>query len=316
MKRFPFNNWAASADQAVHNRDDASGRLHTTGELTHRPFVARQPLLLQFWVVPTLTLLMAVGGLAFWWQQQLPARVRRAAANENWSECLQASEQLQALRWPGTKASAEQTLCRRLQAEALWMKGERLAALRLQQQLIISAGSTAEDTAQLQAWRQSLREQALIKYQQGDLAEALMLLSSVEQSDQDKTLSAVLEDNWHRNRLEAERAGDLVGDQRWWEALDRLNRVDHPWWQQQTQEQRQTVNAAITALSSSEEHLQHGTSQSDVIQGESLNMAVQEKLEQGVEAWTAFEAGCRSLGGKVEEDGPESFCRADPTAKP
>ena len=271
---------------------------------------------MQFWVVPTLTLLMAVGSLAFWWQQQLPARVRRAAADENWAECLQASEQLQSLSWLGKRASAEQTLCRRLQAEALWVKGDQKAAIGLQQQLVISAGSTADDVAQLQSWRQSLKEQALIRYQQGELAEALKLLSSAEQSDQDKTLSAALEDNWHRNRLEAERAGDLVGDQRWWEALDRLNRLDHPWWRQETQEQRQTVNAAISALNSSEEHLQHGTSQSDVIQGESLNMAVQEKLAQGMEAWTAFEAGCRSLGGKVEEDGPESFCRADPTAKP
>ena len=278
--------------------------------------MARQPLLLQFWVVPTLTLLMAVGSLAYWWQQQLPARMRRAAADENWSECLQASEQLQALSWLGKRASAEQTLCRRLQAEALWVKGDQQAALRLQQQLVMSAGSTADDAGQLQAWRQSLKEQALVRYQQGELAEALKLLSSAEQSDQDKTLSAALEDNWHRNRLEAERAGDLVGDQRWWEALDRLNRLDHPWWRQETQEHRQTVNAAIAALSSSEEHLQHGTSQSDVIQGESLNMAVQEKLAQGMEAWTAFEAGCRSLGGKVEEDGPESFCRADPSAKP
>ena len=314
MKPSPFNTWAASADQAVHSRDDASGRVHTNGSLTHRPFVARQPLLLRFWVVPTLTLLMAVCSVAFWWQQQLPARVRRAAANEDWSECLQSSEQLQALGWPGKQVSAEQPLCRRLQAEALWGKGDQLAALLIQQQLVISAGSTTGDAAQLQTWRQSLKQQALIRYQQGDLTEALKLLSGAEQSAQDKTLSAALEDNWHRNRLEAERVGDLVGDQRWWEALDRLNRLDHPWWQQNTQEQRRTVNEAITALSSSEAHLQHGLGESDVIQGESLNMAVQEKLEQGMEAWTAFEAGCRSLGGKVQEDGPESFCRADPTA--
>ena len=255
---------------------------------------------------------MAVCSVAFWWQQQLPARVRRAAANEDWSECLQSSEQLQTLGWPGQQVSAEQPLCRRLQAAALWGKGDQLHALLIQQQLVISAGSTAGDAAQLQAWRQSLKQQALIRYQQGDLTEALKLLSGAEQSAQDKTLSAALEDNWHRNRLEAERAADLVGDQRWWEALDRLNRLDHPWWQQNTQEQRRTVNTAITALSSSEGHLQHGTGESDLIQGESLNMAVQEMLEQGVEAWTAFEAGCRSLGGKVQEDGPESFCRADP----
>ncbi len=278
--------------------------------------MVRKPLLLQFWVVPTLTLLVAIGILASWWQQQLPARIRRAAADENWPECLQASQQLQALSWLGKADSAEQSLCRRLQAKALWEGGDQQNALRLQQQLVISPASTADDADQLQAWQDTLKELALIRYQQGELTEALQLLSSVEQSDQTQTLSVTLKENWHRNRLEAERANDLAEDERWWEALDRLNRLDHPWWQQQTKEQRESVNAAITALSSGQEHLQHGNSQSDVIQGEPLNTAVQEKLKQGMEAWTAFESGCRSLGGQVVEDGPESFCRADPGAKP
>jgi len=116
--------------------------------------------------------------------------------------------------------------------------------------------------------------------------------------------------------LEAQRAKNFAEDERWWEALDRFNRLDHPWWQQQTKEQRDSVNAAITALSSGQEHFQHGTSQPNVIKGEPLNTAVLEKLKQGMEAWTAFESGCRSLGGQVVEDGPESFCRADPGTKP
>jgi len=32
-------------------------------------------------------------------------------------------------------------------------------------------------------------------------------------------------------------------------------------------------------------------------------------LLQGLDPWTAFSMGCSDLGGRVEEDGPESFCR-------
>jgi len=119
--------------------------------------VARKSLLLQFWVVPTLTLLVAIGILASRWQHQLPARIRRAAADENWPECLQASQQLQALSWLGKAESAEQSLCRRLHAKALWEGGDQLNALRLQQQLVISPASTAYDADQLQAWKDTLK---------------------------------------------------------------------------------------------------------------------------------------------------------------
>ena len=125
-----------------------------------------------------------------------------------------------------------------------------------------------------------------------------------------------LKQHWHQNRLEAERARELAQNQRWWEALDRLNRLDHPWWQQQMQGERETINAAIAALGASQEHLQHGSRHEDVIEGEALDQAVLDKLQQGLEAWSAFEAGCQSLGGNVVEDGPESFCRAAPAMEP
>ena len=37
--------------------------------------------------------------------------------------------------------------------------------------------------------------------------------------------------------------------------------------------------------------------------------AVKDQLRQGLDPWTAFSMGCSHLGGRVEEDGPESFCR-------
>ena len=82
------------------------------------------------------------------------------------------------------------------------------------------------------------------------------------------------------------------------------------------QGERETINAAIAALGASQEHLQHGSRHEDVIEGEALDQAVLDKLQQGLEAWSAFEAGCQSLGGNVVEDGPESFCRAAPAMEP
>jgi hypothetical protein len=50
-----------------------------------------------------------------------------------------------------------------------------------------------------------------------------------------------------------------------------------------------------------------------VISGQQLEQAVQRQLRQGVEPWDAFQTGCKSLGGYVKEDGPESFCRRPAT---
>ena len=100
-----------------------------------------------------------------------------------------------------------------------------------------------------------------------------------------------------------------AAQQRWWEALDSHNRLDHPWWRAQTQPQRQKVDVAIARIGDSQEHQQHSDGRSDVISGTELDRAVQQQLDRGLEPWQAFEAGCRALGGQVEEDGPESFCR-------
>ena len=278
--------------------------------------MAGPTLRLRLWLVPNLALLLSVVGLSLWLQQQLPARLSRAARSGDWSACLRVSQQLQTLRWLGAEASSQQSLCRRHRAETLWSRGARLEALQLQRQLVRSADANSADVNQLQAWRQALQDQALIHYQQGELSAALALLASLNRGESNATLSASLEDNWHRNRLEAQRAQELMQKQRWWEAQDRLNRIDHPWWQQQTQPQRQRIDAALAALDDSREHRQHGSSHGAVIEGEALNNAVEQKLQQGLEAWSAFEAGCRSLGGAVEEDGPESFCRAISTDLP
>jgi hypothetical protein len=114
---------------------------------------------------------------------------------------------------------------------------------------------------------------------------------------------------WNRNQLEQRRLVQLVEQERWWEALDSLNKLDHPWWQQQASATRQEVESAIQALDEAQQHQQHPAMHADVISGDRLDAAVEDQLLQGLDPWTAFSMGCSDLGGRVEEDGPESFCR-------
>ena len=149
------------------------------------------------------------------------------------------------------------------------------------------------------------------RFRAGDLEGAIALLEPLDRAatNSGNRFSDNLRETWNRNRLEAERLDQLVAQERWWEALDSHNRLDHPWWQARTQPQRRTVEQAIARIGDSQEHQQHGETRADVVSGTELDRAVQQQLAQGLEPWQAFEAGCRALGGQVEEDGPESFCR-------
>ena len=273
-------------------------------------------MLLQLWVVGTLTLVLGVAAVALWWERQLPRQLRHAINSEDWSQCLEVTEQMAALRWLGEGAPQEQAHCRRQRAAQFWNNGDQASALVLQRQLVQSRQADAKDLEQLQAWRRELRELAMQRFRAGELEAAITLLEPLDRapSSSSNRFSDSLRETWNRNRLEAERLDQLVQQERWWEALDSHNRLDHPWWQAQTQPQRRMVEQAIARIGDSQEHHQHGDARSDVISGSELNRAVQQQLDLGLEPWQAFEAGCRALGGQVEEDGPESFCRRrDPT---
>ncbi|QNJ16098.1 hypothetical protein SynA1840_00546 [Synechococcus sp. A18-40] len=273
-------------------------------------------MLLQLWVVGTLTLVLGVAAVALWWERQLPRQLRHAINSEDWSQCLEVTEQMAALRWLGEGAPQEQAHCRRQRAAQFWNNGDQASALMLQRQLVQSRQADAKDLEQLQVWRQELRELAMQRFRAGELETAITLLQPLDRapSSSSNRFSDSLRETWNRNRLEAERLDQLVQQERWWEALDSHNRLDHPWWQAQTQPQRRMVEQAIARIGDSQEHHQHGDARSDVISGSELNRAVQQQLDLGLEPWQAFEVGCRILGGQVEEDGPESFCRRrDPT---
>ena len=272
----------------------------------------RRPLQLQLWVVGTLTLVLSLASGALWWERQLPGRLRQALDSEDWSRCLELTEQLGALRWLGEGAPEEQALCRQKHAEHLWDQGDSIAALTLQQQLVASGhGDLALHRKTLERWRQALMDQAIALFREGDLQQALALLDPLKGSARSSIsqLSATLMEIWNRNQLEQRRLVQLVEQERWWEALDSLNKLDHPWWQQQASATRQEVESAIQALDEAQQHQQHPAVRADVISGDRLDAAVEDQLLQGLDPWTAFSMGCSDLGGRVEEDGPESFCR-------
>ena len=280
--------------------------------LAHSFLAAQRHLLLRLWGLATLGLVLAIAAGAYWWEKQLPERLQNALQANDYEACIRTSEQLAALRWLGDGAPEEQALCRQKQAELLWEQGDPIAALALQQQLVASEhGDLDAHRKTLERWRQALKDQAIALFREGKLEQALDLLEPLKGHARSSIsqLSATLMEIWNRNQLEQRRLVQLVDQERWWEALDTLNKLDHPWWQQQAHATRQRVETEIKALGEAQEHQQHPAVHADVISGDALDAAVQKQLRQGLDPWTAFSMGCSYLGGRVEEDGPESFCR-------
>jgi hypothetical protein len=275
----------------------------------------RRHTLPRFWLGLTLGGVALLCGVAYWWEQQLPQRLRDAAQRGDLEACLRYGQQLAALRWLGQRAPAEQASCRRRQAELAWEQGERSQALRLQEQLVNSGiGSSSEqqqDRQRLMRWRDQLRNQALLSFREGNIEGAIALLEPVEQGDgrPGTRLSDSLLETWNRNRMNHELLLELVKKRKWWEALSRLNQLDHPWWQDKALPQRQQVEAAIDALRDREEHHSHGELPAHTVPQAKLNAAVQQRISMGMDPWQAFIAGCADVGGAVVEEGPESLCR-------
>lgn len=269
----------------------------------------------RYWLGLTLGGVTLLCGLAYWWERQLPGRLASAIREGDTEACLHYSEQLAALRWLGQKVPEEQAICRRQAAQQAWANGQRSTALQLQEQLVNAAVGSAQnqqhDRTQLKTWRKELRNDALDAFRNGDLNSALALLQPIEstRATPGSRLSDSLQESWNRNKLDHQRLSEYVKQRRWWEALAVLNRLDHPWWQQQAQPLRQTIETAIDALKDFEEHHNHGDLPAQSIPSQALNNAVQRRIDEGMEPWQAFVSGCSDLGGRVEENGPESLCR-------
>lgn len=266
----------------------------------------------RFWLVLTVGLVASGLGAARWWQGQLPERLQQAAARGDLEACLRYSEQLAALQWLPGRAPIDQSRCRRLRAAGLWAQGQWRDALGLQRQLVQSNAATPADRTRLQQWEQELQGRALALFQQGQLEAAINLLADagLDRLPDGSRRGDQLRELWQRNRLQLERAGALVKQNRWWEALDALNRLDHPWWKAKAKPLRQQVDTAVAGLrAKDEEHHSHGELAHTVPTAQ-LDALVRRHIEQGgMNEWTAFETACRQLGGRVVEAGPETACQ-------
>ena len=150
-----------------------------------------------------------------------------------------------------------------------------------------------------------------MRSREGDLNGALGLLAAMgEDRRADGTsVGDRLREGWTRNRLQLERATSLVAQKRWFEALDALNRIDHPWWKTRSAALRKQVETGITGLDRKHmEHDAHG-SLPHTVPAEQLDGEVRRRIEQGMDEWRAFQSACQALGGKVVEAGPESACQ-------
>jgi len=264
------------------------------------------------WFAAGLAVVALAGvGAGSLWQRQLTRQLTEAAASGQLERCLAAGDQLRWLAWLPGAPPAQEGRCRREQAARLWQQQRWAAALALQRQLLASAAALPADRRRLELWARELRARALASFRQGDLAAALAALAPLgedRQADGDSP-GDQLRQNWDRNRLEAERAGRLVAQARWWEALDSLHRLDHPWWQRQTQPLRRQVDRGIAALKDKDkEHDGHGAV-ADTVPQALLEAEVDRRIAAGMNDWKAFVAGCGALGGQVQEAGPETVCR-------
>jgi hypothetical protein len=273
--------------------------------------LARRPRLPLVWLAITLGTVAAGIGFVYWWERQLPARVAEAAARGQLDVCLRYSDQLDALSWLPGRASLDQGRCRREKAAQLWRQGRWAAALGLQRQLLNSPAGARGDRQRLDDWQTALHRLALTRFRNGDLEAALAALAPMgEKHRADGTaVGDQLRLNWNRNRLEWERASRLVGQARWWEALDSLHRIDHPWWQQRAQALNRKVEAGLQQLKGKErEHDGHGDLPRSVPTAQ-LDAEVRRRIAAGMDEWKAFQAGCQALGGRVVEAGPETACQ-------
>ncbi|MEB3349529.1 MAG: hypothetical protein VKO00_05875 [Cyanobacteriota bacterium] len=265
----------------------------------------------RLWLALTLGAVAAAMSLAYWWERQLPQRLQQAAASGRLDDCIRYGEQLAALRWLPGSTPLDQSQCRRQRARQLWQVSRWSEALLLQRQLLASAAAGPADRRQLQEWEEELRRRALELYQQGDLAGAQRLLQPIGQQRRGdgSRLGDEMEQAWTRNRVHLERAERLVRQSRWWEALDALNRLDHPLWQERSAGLRRQVTAAISAPSPGRrQHNSHGTLPHTVPAAE-LDAAVRQRIAAGQNEWEAYQSACRQLGGRVVEAGPESACQ-------
>jgi hypothetical protein len=265
----------------------------------------------RFWLALTLGSLAVTIGFVYWWERQLPSRLAEAIAEGRIDDCLRYSEQMAALSWLSGPAPEGEGRCRREKALQLWEErswGQAMAQLR---QLASSPSGTEADRERLTGWEEELRRNAVASFQAGDLEAALVFVAPLDQAEAGagRTIAEELREIWNRNRLQHDRAGRLVAQARWWEALDALNRIDHPWWQKRSEPLRLQVQQGLAKLRSDEQERDSHGGLPHTVPADSLDTLVQKNIAAGMDEWQAFQEACRELGGRIVEAGPESACQ-------
>jgi hypothetical protein len=272
----------------------------------------------RLWLLTSLGAFLLLAGLLGWWQRQLPGRLREAAGNGRLEACVRLGRQLGALQ---TLQPAQQALvegCLRRQAQQRWDQGQWWAALDLQRRLIARSADPVAEGQQLQRWRQDLRRRVLVLYRRQGLRPAQELLQASGESrfPDGQELRNSLREHWAANRYGLAAARSAADEGRWWEALNKLNHLDHPWWQRQAVPLRQRVLAAIDDLRRHHENEDShggahagGSTGGEAVDQQQLDGRIRLLVGQGLSDWAAFERACGDLGGRIVEDGPESACQ-------
>lgn len=271
----------------------------------------RQHRLPRFWLLLTLGPVLAGIAAVYWWERQLPSQLRSAAEQGRLEDCLRYGDQLAALSWLPGRSAPEQGRCRRERAQQLWQARRWGEALRLQGQLVASSANLPADGRRLQSWREQLHAQALGRFAAGDLAGALATLQPLGEDHRSdgRGIGDEMRAIWQRNRQQMERAERLVSEARWWEALDALNRLDHPWWQARSAEQRRRVSEGLARLRREDQQQDSHGGIPHTVPAADLDRQVRRRIAAGMDEWQAFQEACRQLGGRVVEAGPESACQ-------
>jgi len=267
----------------------------------------------RLWLLASLGGFLLLAGLLGWWQRQLPARLQQAAAAGRLEDCVRLGRQLGALQ---TLQPAQQSLvegCLRRKARQRWDQGQWWAALDLQRRLIARSADPVAEGEQLQRWRGVLRQRVISLYRQQGLEPAQDLLQASGESrfPDGQELRDSLREHWAANRYALAAARSAADGRRWWEALNQLNHLDHPWWQRQATPLRGRVERAIADLRRQrhdEDSHRAAAGAGDAVDPQQLDDRIRSLIGQGLSDWAAFQQACDDLGGRIVEDGPESAC--------
>ncbi len=258
------------------------------------------------------TIVLVFKAAVYGWQRQLMHRLQRSVTDEDRSACVASGEQLARLR-PLELVEAKQLAhCRRVLASDYWVTGEHQKALDLLERLVDSPQMAAADQLRLSEWVRQRRDRAVEHYRRGELSTAVALLQDLSdgQEPQRNILIESLQIRWNLNQQLYEQAERLRTEERWWEAFNTINQLDHPWWRAHANPlQDEIVTATRALIGQGVERDGHSGSVRHNVPLDELDHRFRIHLTGGMDDWYAYAQACHELGGMIVDYGPESVCR-------